>query len=132
MASRGKTFWARITHQWSWLDSLIGFLFGVVCGVLGVVAFRLLFLEGMNTSSVIELIHPSIRPIGLLVGCAFFFNRCWAIARYPRPERVDLAKLGLWGFLHQNFVALTAAAISIAFALAMAPESVRLIEAVLR
>ncbi len=88
---------SRFANNWSWWDTVTGFLFG---GTLG----SLVTLYFINHQSYAKVIGVWGMPIVQVTLALFLLGRMIAVARWPRTTPLDYNKITWAGVAAANFV----------------------------
>lgn len=129
--SWAKELWAKSTHQWTWLDTFVGWVAGVWCGVLGLLLYQW-YVKGAPPAAMIAVMIPTVRPVLLFLGMMIMFSRAWAIAKYPRQQKIDFTKLTFFGGFWAYHVSAGAVLLAIIFAFGLAPSAAEVFKALAR
>lgn len=117
-----SSMWGRITHNWSWFDSIIS----------GVMMLAIGYMLGWAASGPLPVLRVTSDQLGFILklwAVFMFAGRGWQIARYPRHDTYKLTDLHWRHILHLNYVSWFHFGIAIIFAYSLAPEIGQVVDA---
>ena len=125
------SFLTRMTHNWSWADSFFGGALGLSLGYLVGRGNHFDF----TLAEQLEFNHTWLVLLIKLSAAGAFFGRAWGVAQLPRPgARVSWGRLDwkqmIVTFFRDNYIALVACIIALAFTFSAAPEGLAIFESV--
>lgn len=116
-AKKKKRF-EHFAHNWSWWDTLIGFLGGSFCGVI---ATMLSLDSHWEAVTLLKEFATEIIEIFLI---AFLLGRMIAVARWPRKIPLDYNKITMPGVIAAHFITIVMGIMAVIITLALVAPGV--------
>ena len=89
---------ARFRHNWSWWDSIVGFMMGSFVGI-----GTTLYLSDSHREAVTFINEWTAQIIEIFL-IAFLIGRIISVARWPRNPPLDYNKITVAGAIAANFI----------------------------